>query len=103
MRAEFLSNRPAFANLRAAQHAPDEWVDYYNTARPHQSLDMSTPAQRFTAAAGAPVPSKKDPAAGPERTGNDWVSRRVGANGIVCVRLTVIGYGRVWVFWRSRS
>ena len=28
---------------------------------------MSTPAQRFTAAAGAPVPSKKDPAAGLEQ------------------------------------
>ena len=23
-------------------------MDYYNTARPHQSLDRSTPAQRFT-------------------------------------------------------
>ena len=42
----------AFTNLKAAQQALDEWVDYYNTARPHQSLDMATPAQRFTA--GAP-------------------------------------------------
>ena len=48
MRAEFLSNRPAFANLKAAQQALDEWVNYYNTARPHQSLDMATPAQRFS-------------------------------------------------------
>jgi len=48
MRAEFLSNRAAFVNLQAAQRALDEWVDYYNTTRPHQSLDMATPAQRFS-------------------------------------------------------
>lgn len=94
MRAEFLSSRPAFANLRAAQHALDEWVDYYNTARPHQSLDMATPAQRFTPTAGASAPSTKDPAAGPDRSGDDWVSRRVGANGIVCVSWQQVCVGR---------
>ena len=45
MRAEFLGNRPAFTTLKAAQQALDEWVDYYNTARPHQSLDMATPTR----------------------------------------------------------
>ena len=50
MRAEFLSNKPAFSNLRTAQQALDEWVQDYNTARPHQSLDMAPPAQRFTPA-----------------------------------------------------
>ncbi len=44
LRAEFLSNKAAFTNLKTAQQALDEWVDYYNTARPHQSLDMATPA-----------------------------------------------------------
>src|ERR1700761_1175921 len=47
LRAEFLSNKPAFTNLKTAQQALDEWVAYYNNSRPHQSLDMSTPAQRF--------------------------------------------------------
>ena len=42
MRAEFLSKRPAFSDLRVAQQALDEWVDYYNTARPHQLLDIGT-------------------------------------------------------------
>jgi transposase InsO family protein len=50
MRAEFLSNKPAFSSLKTAQQALDEWVEEYNTARPHQSLDMATPAQRFTPA-----------------------------------------------------
>lgn len=49
MRAEFLSNKAPFSNLRTAQQALDEWVDYYNTARPHQSLDMATQAN-FTKA-----------------------------------------------------
>jgi integrase-like protein len=93
MRAEFLSNRPAFANLKAAQQALDEWVDYYNTARPHQSLQMSTPAQRFSAAA---KPTAALSTAGPasDRTGDDWVSRRVGSNGIVCVSWQQVCVGR---------
>ena len=94
MRAEFLSNRPAFANLRAAQQALDEWVDYYNSARPHQSLDMATPAQRFTPAAAAPAPSAMTAPAGADRTGDDWVSRRVCANGIVCVSWQQVSVGR---------
>ncbi|HEY9304794.1 MAG TPA: IS481 family transposase [Mycobacterium sp.] len=84
MRAEFLSNRPAFANLKAAQQALDEWVAYYNTERPHQSLDMATPAQRFipglTTTMQSPPPSTR-----PDRGGDDWVSRRVTTNGVVSV------------------
>ena len=94
MRAEFLSNRPAFANVKAAQQALDEWVDYYNSARPHQSLDMATPAQRFVPAAAAPAPSAMTAPAGADRTGDDWVSRRVCDNGIVCVSWQQVSVGR---------
>src|SRR6201996_3088056 len=94
MRAEFLSNRPAFANLRVAQQALDEWVAYYNTARPHQSLDMATPAQRFTPAAAAPSPSPTAKATGADRSRDDWVSRRVCSNGIVCVSWQQVCVGR---------
>jgi transposase InsO family protein len=44
LRAEFLNNKPTFTNLKTAQQALDEWVAYYNTARPHQSLNI--PSQR---------------------------------------------------------
>jgi transposase InsO family protein len=94
MRAEFLSNRPAFKNLRMAQQALDEWVDYYNTARPHQSLDMATPAQRFTP---TPTPPPRSVTAGPtcaDRTNSEWVSRRVGTNGVVCVAWQQVSVGR---------
>jgi hypothetical protein len=94
MRAEFLSNRPTFANLKAAQQALDEWVHYYNTARPHQSLDMATPAQRFTPAAAAPPPPATAQSVGADRTGDNWVSRRVCSNGIVCVSWQQVCIGR---------
>ncbi|CDO91652.1 transposase for ISMyma05 [Mycobacterium triplex] len=91
MRAEFLSSTSSFANLKAAQQALDEWVAYYNSARPHQSLDMDTPAQRFTPAAPA-SPTVALPVA--DRSGDDWVSRRVCSNGIVCVSWQQVCIGR---------
>jgi transposase InsO family protein len=84
LRAEFLNNKPAFTNLKTAQQALDEWVAYYNTARPHQSLNMTTPAERFIA---NPSPGMTDTAAVDhvDRGGQDWVSRRVTTNGVVSV------------------
>jgi transposase InsO family protein len=93
MRAEFLSDKPAFANLWMAQQALDEWVEYYNTARPHQSLDMATPAQRFTPAT-AVLPSTPAAAVGGDRGGQDWISRRVTSNGVVCVAWQQVSVGR---------
>jgi hypothetical protein len=46
IRTEFRTDR-AIASLAAAQAELDEWVNDYNTQRPHQALDMATPAQRF--------------------------------------------------------
>lgn len=93
LRAEFLSNPAPFANLRAAQRALDEWVDDYNTARPHQALKMATPTDRFHAGAPSSPPSISA-AARHERGGGDWVSRRVCANGIVCVSWQQVCIGR---------
>jgi transposase InsO family protein len=41
-----------FRNLNRAQEALDEWVTYYNTQRPHQSLGDVTPESRFPAVEG---------------------------------------------------
>ncbi len=48
---ELLDPHGPFDSLEAAQAAVDAWRTEYNTARPHQSLDMATPAERFV-----PVP-----------------------------------------------
>lgn len=93
MRAEFLATAEPFASLKAAQAALDEWVTDYNTRRPHQSLNMDTPAQRFTPAVSVTTPRPAAPV-GPDRAGGDWVSRRVCANGVVSVSWQQVSVGR---------
>lgn len=95
LRAEFLADAQPFTNLKVAQQALDEWVEDYNHRRPHQSLNMDTPATRFSAApalspAGISVPA----GVGPDRSGGDWVSRRVCANGVVSVSWQQVSVGR---------
>jgi transposase InsO family protein len=112
LRAEFDTKR-VFSSLRVAQQALDEWVEYYNTQRPHQSLDMATPAQRFTAVTAPVEPAATSgigsaepiPALPPrrpadtsalaiDRTGEGWVSRRVASNGVVAVAWQQISVGK---------
>jgi transposase InsO family protein len=50
LRRELLDDAVPFADLAAAQAALDGWVSEYNTTRPHQSLAMASPADRFSAA-----------------------------------------------------
>ncbi|OBF82512.1 transposase [Mycobacterium sp. 852002-51163_SCH5372311] len=93
MRAEFLSDQQPFTNIKVAQQAFDEWIDYYNNTRPHQSLDMATPAERFTAGTPVSTPAAATTAR-QDRSGQDWVSRRVCSNGIVCVSWQQVSVGR---------
>ncbi len=48
MRRELLDDAGSFEDLAAFQAALDAWVEHYNTVRPHQSLDMAVPADRFS-------------------------------------------------------
>jgi transposase InsO family protein len=88
LRLEFDTAR-VFSSLRAAQAALDDWVAQYNTARPHQSLDGATPAEKFqlpvAQAPAHPVVSLELGAVRRDRTGAAWVSRRVAANGVISV------------------
>jgi transposase InsO family protein len=101
LRAEF-DTKQIFRSLKAAQGALDEWVEYYNTERPHQSLSMATPADRFTTVdqdtsvpAGAADTRPVDTAAlSADRTGQGWVSRRVCANGVVSVAWQQVSVGK---------
>lgn len=91
-RDEFLTGR-VFTSRAAAQRELNEWVNDYNTNRPHQSLNMDTPAARFRATAVNARPAD-DSALSAERTGEHWISRRVGGNGVVSVAWQQISVGK---------
>jgi transposase InsO family protein len=101
LRAEFDTTR-VFPSLRAAQGALDEWVDYYNTQRPHQGVGDQTPQARYTAQPPGPVGAEPatptravvEPARAADRDGDGWVSRKVGPNGIVCVAWQQVSVGK---------
>lgn len=95
LRTEFLTGR-VFTTLRAAQRQLDEWVQSYNTERPHQSLKMATPAERFWARDNEPT-SPALPLVGPpelERTGDDWITRKVASTGVISVAWQVFSVGK---------
>ena len=82
----------------AAQAALDEWVGYYNHDRPHQSLEDATPASRFHPEAATSEPVRRRAAiTGQQRSekpGEQWVSRKVGGNGVVCVAWQQVSVGK---------
>jgi transposase InsO family protein len=88
IRTEFRTDR-VFGSLAAAQAELDEWVNDYNTNRPHQALDMATPAERFLRAEPAQITplraASPPPRPGPDRTDGTWIARRASAVGVVCV------------------
>jgi transposase InsO family protein len=47
LQTEFLSESGPFASISEAQKAVDGWREEYNHRRPHQSLDMAAPADKF--------------------------------------------------------
>jgi len=90
LRKEFLADR-SFPSLKAAQKALDEWISDYNNNRPHQALEMATPASRFRS-----IPRDKDAQAvvdSEDDSTGQWVLRRVASNGIISVDNQAIGVG----------
>ena len=63
LRRELLDAAGCFADLPSAQAAIAAWVHAYNHARPHQSLDMATPASLFRPGASL----EREPRAAPRR------------------------------------
>jgi transposase InsO family protein len=88
LRVEF-NTRQMFRNLKTAQEALDEWVSFYNTQRPHQALADATPESRFNGAA-----ARRQLKTHPERNGEQWVSRTVASNGVVCVGYQHVSVGK---------
>jgi transposase InsO family protein len=104
---EELLNGTIFTDRVAAQKALDAWVVHYNIDRPHQGIGMDTPATRFHRREQIPATAGPDvlPLQGvatrieagldvEDRTGPDWVARRVASNGIISVAWQQINVGR---------
>jgi transposase InsO family protein len=94
LRKEFLADR-TFESFDACQQALDAWVRDYNTERPHQALEMATPADRFRLAAVA-----KDASSVPTESADDhlgqWVLRRVASNGVISVDNQMFSVGNAY-------
>jgi transposase InsO family protein len=77
MRAECFGDvDQVFATIAELQAAVDEWVHRYNTERPHQSLGMRPPAERFALAAAELDPAVIDPIAAVAAHSQAAVDRR---------------------------
>jgi hypothetical protein len=100
LRAELFTGQ-RFQHLAQAQQVLDDWVEGYNTVRPHQALGMATPAGRFAAshprppAPTAPSPAAQRPARPrPSLAGPTEVTRIVGSNGCIRVCYQRLSVGR---------
>lgn len=95
LRIEFLGGQ-IFSSQRVAQNELDAWVDDYNTNRPHQSLGMATPAQRFAARLDRTVPDLSPDlrVLSEDRSGEGWVSRTVTVNGTISVSNQIFSVGK---------
>lgn len=94
LREEFLTGR-IFVSLVAAQHELDDFITHYNTERPHQSLKMATPSERFyrrDESLPGPALVISDPQA--QRGGVEWVARTVNINGVVTVSGQAFSVGK---------
>jgi transposase InsO family protein len=95
LRTEFLRGR-TFSTLEIAQKELDAWVAEYNEERPHQSLKMATPAERFRAAREPSVPdlALDRSVVDEDRSGENWVSRIVSTVGVITVSNQQFSVGR---------
>ncbi len=79
LRREFLTGK-VFATVEEAQAALDAWVNHYNHERPHQSIGMVAPFERFRLASAQPVEADVTAPAEPPPVA---ATRRVGRNGLI--------------------
>jgi len=91
LRTEFRTDR-TFEDLATAQAELDAWVIEYNQRRPHSAIGMMPPIERFSRRI-EPVRTPATPT-GADRTGDEWVARRAGANGVISVSWQQICLGQ---------
>jgi transposase InsO family protein len=84
LKREFSEGR-IFESLEEAQAALDQWVEHYNTERPHQGIGMIPPLRRFELVVTEPLELTEDNVVEdlpePEPRATPVVTRRVGGGG----------------------
>ncbi len=80
MRAEFLTGK-TFASIADAQAQLDGWVEHYNHDRPHQSIGMAAPWERFRLATADPAVKPTPPKLTAGDVTGPVTTRRVGGDG----------------------
>lgn len=96
LRREFLDGK-VFADLDDAQAQLDAWVELYNHDRPHQSLGMASPWERFRLASSGPDPVDVDehrPVEAEERPAGSVATRKVLPSGLISFASTRYKAGR---------
>ena len=93
LRHEFLGGQ-IFATVELAQKDLSAWVESYNHERPHQSLKMGTPAQRYRVEEIGPTLPLDDRALSEDRGGDDWITRTVASTGVISVAWQVFSVGK---------
>jgi transposase InsO family protein len=94
LRREFLAGK-TFVSIDVAQAELDAWVHHYNFERPHQSLGMAVPWDRFRLVKADPVKRDEEPVVESEPA-VPTVTRRVGGNGLISFAATHYRAG-VWL------
>lgn len=79
------TTRPAAGSMAAQQRRFNDWIEVFNHERPHEALDMQTPAECYQSSP-RPMPDKLPPLEYPDR----FELRYVSANGGV-------RWNRAWV------
>ena len=82
LRREFLNDK-AFVSITDSQAQLDGWVHIYNFERPHQSLGMAVPWDRFRLAQPDRVELEEPVAVAPDASDASGTSRRVGSTGLI--------------------
>jgi len=82
LRTEFLNGK-MFDSIADAQAQLDVWVAHYNHVRPHQSLGMKTPWDRFQLARSEPAPRPVEQSADPAGVMPPSASRQVDRKGTI--------------------
>jgi Integrase core domain len=112
LQTDFLADAGPFATIEDAQAAVDAWRAEYNQDRPHQSLDMATPASRFRPSPQAVedglslwAPADLEPITGSPSSPDDTAAEPARWPDAVEVDRVVRPSGNLWVggqqFWLS--